>query len=215
MTDPVPDPALARADLCRFLSACFYEPGPEFSEERMFESMELAAAPFGAGLVDAVRRLADAFGAESPDDLKVDYARVFLGPVAAPARPYGSVWLEPDAGLMQASTMAVLELYREAGFDLADDFRELPDHIAVELEFLYVLTFRQAQAREAGDVQQQARFESLARRLLETHLARWVEPFTDALSRSASTRFYRELADVTRRVVAAQWSAIGAPGARH
>ena len=34
---------LAREDLCRFLAACYYQPGPEFAEEKVFDSM-LAAA---------------------------------------------------------------------------------------------------------------------------------------------------------------------------
>ena len=33
----------ARADLCRLLSACYYEPGPEFTEERLFDSLAEAA----------------------------------------------------------------------------------------------------------------------------------------------------------------------------
>ena len=50
---------MARADLCRFLAACYYEPGPEFAEEKLFESMQAAASrvhpDFAAG---APRRLA-------------------------------------------------------------------------------------------------------------------------------------------------------------
>ena len=49
--------------------------------------------------------------------LLVDYARIFLGPTDALARPYGSIWMGGD-GLMQDSTMAVLALYQEGGFEL-------------------------------------------------------------------------------------------------
>ena len=39
MSDYAPDEATARQDLCRFLSACYYEPAPEFAEEKLFDSM--------------------------------------------------------------------------------------------------------------------------------------------------------------------------------
>ena len=39
----------ARADLCRLLAACYYQPGPEFAEERVFDSMRVAAAADGRG----------------------------------------------------------------------------------------------------------------------------------------------------------------------
>ena len=37
------DKGAARQDLCRFLAACYYQPGPEFTEEQVFDSMLSAA----------------------------------------------------------------------------------------------------------------------------------------------------------------------------
>jgi len=69
------------------------------------------------------------------------------------AQPYELVWLTGEQTLMQDTSMAVLELYKEGGFEIDEEFRELPDHIAAELEFLYLLLFRQAQARRDNDSQ--------------------------------------------------------------
>ena len=33
------DKGAAREILCRLLAACYYEPGPEFAEEKVFDSM--------------------------------------------------------------------------------------------------------------------------------------------------------------------------------
>ena len=131
----------------------------------------------------------------------VDYTRLFLGPVQALARPYGSVWLDADKGLMQDSTMAVLALYAEGGFEIADGFRELPDHIAAELEFLYVLLFKSAQARQSGDCESLAAMAGLRKRLLDQHLAVWVGPFAAAVKAGAQCGFYRDLAELTERFV--------------
>jgi TorA maturation chaperone TorD len=200
---------IARADLCRFLAACYYQPGPEFSEEKMFDSMAAAAARVHPDFAASARRLGEAFSAESPEDLLVDYTRVFLGPVEPLAQPYGSVWLGGQQALVQDSTMDVQELYEQGGFEIDEDFRELPDHIAAELEFLYLLIFRETEALGKGDLDGLAAMMSLRKRFLDLHLGAWVGPFTAAVGRGAGTAFYRELADLTERFVAAEAGAAG------
>jgi TorA maturation chaperone TorD len=192
----------ARETLCRLLAACYYEPGPEFVEEKVFDSMRAAAAYIHPELVSGAKRLGEAFIAEDLETLLVDYTRLFLGPTETIAKPYGSVWLSDEKTLMQDSTMAVLGLYREGGFEIDNEFRDLPDHIAAELEFLYLLIFRENEAhRESGADALQATAE-LRKRFLSEHLGAWVGSFTAAVSAGAECVFYRELAELTNRFVA-------------
>ena len=202
MNAPDTETGAAREDLCRFLAACYYEPGPEFTEEKLFASLHAAADRIDPALADMAKRLGEAFAGDGLETLLVDYTRLFLGPVDAPARPYGSIWLGKDKLTMQDSTMAVLALYEEGGFDLADDFRELPDHVAAELEFLYLLLFREHRARRDGQPQALSAATDLKRRFLDEHLGRWAGPFAEALSAGAQTGFYRELGVLTGRFVA-------------
>ena len=195
---------IARADLCRFLAACYYQPGPEFAEEKLFDSMAAVAARVHPDFAASARRLGEAFAAESPEDLLIDYTRLFLGPVEAVAKPYGSVWLGGQQALMQDSTMAVQQLYEQGGFEIDEEFRELPDHVAAELEFLYLLVYRETEARAKGDADSVAAMAALRRRFLAEHLGAWVAAFTATVSEGAATDFYRELADLTQRVVAAE-----------
>lgn len=190
--------ALAREDLCRFLSACFYEPTPMFAEERLFESMLRASRQIDPELAERVRALGEAYAAEDSQALLVDHTRLFLGPIQPRAQPYGSVWLGGEPTLMQDSTMAVIELYREGGFEIDDEFRDLPDHVSVELEFLYVLNFRENQAVRAGDAAAVEAVAALRRRFLAEHLGAWIGRFADALRQGAETAFYRELAGVVQ-----------------
>ncbi len=163
--------ASARADLCRLLAACYYEPGPEFTDEKLFEAMHAAAALIDPALAADVRSLGGSFAAEDAQTLLVDYTRLFLGPVHMLARPYGSSWLSGEAALMQSSTMDVLDLYKQCGFAIDTDFQELPDHVAVELEFLYLLLFRQAQARHDGSAEDLAAAAALQHRLQSSVVA--------------------------------------------
>lgn len=201
MTQDDLERGMARADFCRFLAACYYQPGPEFVEEKLFDSMLAAASRAHPDFAIPARRLGAAFATGDPQELLVDYTRLFLGPVDTPAKPYGSIWLHSDNALMQESTMAVQQLYAEGGFELDEGFRELPDHIAAELEFLYLLIYRETEARGKGDVVARAATGDLRRRFLAAHLGAWVRPFTAAVAASAQTAFYRELAELTARFV--------------
>jgi TorA maturation chaperone TorD len=94
---------------------------------------------------------------------------------------------------------AVLDLYSAGGFEIDPDFRELPDHVAVELEFLYLLTFNSNRAQAAGKTDQLAAIDQLRRRFLDEHLGAWIGPFAAAIKQGAETAFYRELAELTER----------------
>lgn len=182
---------VARADLVRFLAACYYEPGPEFAEEGLFESMAATAARVDPGLGREAARLGEAFAAAELGTLLVDYTRLFLGGSEIIAKPYESVWRSGSGAGDQ--TAALLDLYAQGGFEVDQDFRDLPDHIAVELEFLYLLIYQDA-ARP------------LRERFLHEHLAAWVPAFTDAAQGGAQTTFYRQLAGFTSQVLAKEAS---------
>lgn len=195
------DKGAARENLCRFLAACYYQPGPEFAEEKVFESMLDATTRIHPDLAAHARRLGEEFSAAEPESLLLDYTRLFLGPSHIIAKPYGSVWLEKEQTLMQDSTMAVEALYQEGGFEIGEDFRELPDHIAAELEFLYLLIFRANEARCNDDPEVLMAMTSLKKRFLGEHLGSWIGSFSAAVRAGAQSGFYRELAELTERFI--------------
>ena len=201
MSDYAPDEATARADLCRFLSACFYEPALEFAEEHLFDSMLVAAERIDPGLAGHARKLGQAFAKQDLQTLLVDYTRLFLGPLQALASPYGSSWLSAPVPTEDNPPLAVLDLYGAGGFEVDEAFRELPDHVAVELEFLYLLIFNKNRASQAGNMDDLTLTELLQRRFLGEHLGAWIGPFAAAVKAGADTDFYRELAEFTERFV--------------
>ena len=201
MSDYKPDKATAREDLCRFLSACYYEPAVEFEEEHLFDSMLVAATRIDPDLADQARQLGAAFQAQDMQTLLVDYTRLFFGPIQPLASPYGSSWLKMPVQTEENLPPAVLELYNAGGFEIDEDFRELPDHVAVELEFLYLLTFNKNHAEAAGSAEEAAAAELLQRRFLSEHLGAWIGSFAASVKTGAETDFYRELADLTERFV--------------
>lgn len=195
------DRGVARENLSRLLAACYYQPGPEFAEEKVFDSMLAAAVRIHPELAADARRLGEDYSAEGHDALLLDYTRLFLGPNQIIAKPYGSVWLEGQNAVMGESTMAVLKLYEEGGFDMSEEFREVPDHIAVELEFLYLLIYRENEAHRNGQHDAQEAKAALRKRFLVEHLGRWVGPFTSAVKAGAQSSYYCQLAELTGRFI--------------
>lgn len=187
----------ARADLCRLLAACYYEPGPEWAEERLFDAMIEAAQGLDPGLGAEALELKTAHAGADGEELLVDYAKLFLGPGATLAPPYESAWRAQAGDVGGESTQALIELYDSGGFELDPDFRDLPDHVAVELEFLYTLEFQLAASLKANDGKAFEHAGTLRWALLNQHLGIWVDPFANALGNHAVCDFYRQLGKFT------------------
>lgn len=137
MSDYDPDEGTARADLSRFLSACYYEPGAEFAEEHLFDSMLVAATRLDPGLADCARRLGEAFLAKDLQALLVDYTRLFIGPIDALAKPYERSWVKAPAPTEDYPLPAVLAVYGEGGFDVDPDL--LRNRLLAQQPFLVEL----------------------------------------------------------------------------
>ena len=195
--------ALACEDLTRFLAVCYYQPTIDFVQERLFESLNSAASLVDAELADCAKRLGDDFAGLDIVELTVDYTRLFLGPPSPRVKPYASSWLPSKSrtGEEDPNPLVVIEFYRQGGFDVDERFQDLPDHVAVELEFLYLLTFRRNRAQHDHDIESMNRAASLRDRFLNEHLLRWIVPFSEAVTNEAESSFYRELGMFTRRYV--------------
>ncbi len=136
-----------------------------------------------------------------PDDLLIDYSRLFVGPYKLLAPPYGSIYLEGQRQLMGNSTMDAQSRYEEAGLKFSKDFREAPDHIAAELEFLHFLIFLEIEALEKEEWEAALDSIKLQELFLKDHLGAWVSAFTSNVEEHAETEFYKILARITRKFV--------------
>lgn len=197
----------AREEVCRLLAACYYEPEQAFLEENIFARLACGMKLLQADNAEAAQKMEASFRENGTENLLIDYSRLFLGPFDIRAKPYGSVYLEGEKVVMGDSTVALQELYRRGGFELAGDFKEMPDHIAAELEFLYLLIFHENEARQAGESGQLERLTELKREFLGTHLGRWVAPFSESLRQGAGTTFYQQLAWLTEAFVRREMAA--------
>jgi len=185
-----------RSDVYKLLAECYYPPDKALSGKivDLVEKLGLVCPPARKAINGADQHV---LKADNLEDLTVEFARLFVGPYNVPAPPYGSVYMEPGRRIMGNSTLDVVKQYRRAGLDLAEDFKDAPDHIAAELEFMHFLTVKEVEAASQGDIKRLV--DSLLSRqaFLEVHLGAWVSKFTRAVTENAKNAFYKYLALAT------------------
>lgn len=187
----------ARAATYKLLAECYYPPEEATREHVRQLSCSLRALSLPAAA--AVDRMMAVLQSDVGfDELAIDHARLFVGPFALLAPPYGSVYLEGERRLMGDSTLAAGECYHEAGLEVAAGFNGTPDHIAVELEFMHFLGVKELEALAGGNLDRAQNFRHKQRAFLERHLAAWVPDFSRSVEEQAQTEFYQCLAVATR-----------------
>ncbi len=179
-----------RAEVYKVLAECYY-PLDE-------EMMAILSRPESSTPTPIEEIAREASAVTDIVDLRVDHAKLFVGPFKLLAPPYGSVYLD-DSRLMGASTLDVKDLYAEEGLDLLA--KEAPDHVSIELEFMQVLALKEIDALRKSDLQAARSCRRRQRSFLAMHLGRWVAAFADAIEQHARTDFYRTLGRVTWRFV--------------
>ncbi|MEE4135072.1 MAG: molecular chaperone TorD family protein [Desulforhopalus sp.] len=186
---------LALSEVCHCLAVLFYDP-QEFlpgGAADFFNDYRAAFSSGDAELVVAFQALEQAAQQIDLTRLRVDYAALFVGPGELRACPYGSVHLEKGYQLYGETTLRVADLYAQAGLRLGAESGTVPDHIAVELEFLHFLLHRMANADTSPPAH-----------IYPTFLQRFFQPFArqlaDLLIRRAETDFYRLLGRMLQRL---------------
>jgi TorA maturation chaperone TorD len=134
------------------------------------------------------------------EDLAVEYARLFLGP-GRHISPHESVHHPREDGqwgqLWGKSTANVKRFIEAAGFHYKSEYRGLPDHIGVELEFMEHVTRREAKAWAENDKDRALYCREIERKFFDEHLGRWIPIFCEKVSSEAVSRFYRDIAVLT------------------
>ena len=143
------------------------------------------------------------------EELAVEYARLFLLP-GAPLHPYESVQ-RGEGQLWGEATAGVQETYLEAGFELNPEVRHVPDHLAVELEFMAHLATKEAERLAAGSTEEAEALQKRQKSFLRNHLGTWAVAFAHTLKAETSQRYFQFLADLLETVIKSDAYFLDAP----
>ena len=187
---------LSRMEAFRLLSECYFLPNPDLSDT--LDNLKLHMANVSETAANCVRRMRKEIqNGQNFEALKVDFARLFVGPYKLLAPPYGSVYLDDGRTIMGDSTLDVKNRYREEGLDTAKNFKDAPDHITAELEFMYYLIFKEIEAFSNSDIETAIGFIQKQKSFLEDHLMAWMPEFANSIIEYAENTFYPNLAKAT------------------
>jgi len=174
-----------RANSYKFLSQCYYLPNEELVEKvTNFALTEQFFAELQKYIPPVV----------TIDSLEIDFTKLFVGPFGLLAPPYGSVYLESKR-IMGDSTIDVRKLYEDE--DLEIIIKDAPDHIAMELEFMYYLIAKEIQSTNEKNLRDIQIYQQKQKAFLNSHLARWLPEFAKKVQENAQTGFYKRLTRLT------------------
>jgi DMSO reductase family type II enzyme chaperone len=187
---------MARSALYRFFSvACAYPTAARFQtlREEALPAARAAASIAARKLVPGLEALFPYLDDLALEGLQSQYHRA-VGHLPLPdCPPYEAGYLGGAAFREEHVLADIAGFYRAFGLLVGQGERERPDHVTVELEFMRVLTVKEAYAlvhngREKADICRRAQ-----RRFWRDHLGPWLPSFGLLVARRAPDGFYKEL----------------------
>jgi TorA maturation chaperone TorD len=187
--------AFQRSKIYRLLSYCFFHPDEDLGEF-------LRTGEFLTELENGVKGVLRAISSHEKErripisELKAlplldhetmmdEYVRFLTLRSTCP--PYEGEYDRSEGSVFSTEEMAdIAGFYRAFGMDFVKD---RADGIATELEFMHLVTMKEAEAAFKGDVEKVNLCVSVEKKFLENHLGRWVGAFYEALQ-SAGSSFY-------------------------
>lgn len=151
-------------------------------------------------MIAAVRKNRDRLNPWA-EELKLEFSRLFIGPLQPPAIPFASFYLSEQHWLMSKETLEVRKKYLEAGVSLKNLYQTPDDHVGIELEFLYHLTGQAIQFLDAGNHQEAEKIIESRNEFIREHMALWIPSFVDRILEATEGSFYRGAAILLREVI--------------
>lgn len=125
-----------------------------------------------------------------------EYNRLFLIKPKVP--PYETTYLKhlgKSEGMIGAELSGI---YGSAGLVVSPELNELPDHIAVQLDFMSFLCEKESTALQEDNQQNLITAQQEQRSFLNNHLARWFPKFAKKVLEEANSELlYRQVVETT------------------
>lgn len=142
----------------------------------------------------ALTLMHDGLEAEDRDEVVWEYRRLFVGPAAKAAPPWGSVYTDRECVIFGESTLALRAWLRAQGIDVPGANGEPEDHIGTMLLLMAWI------ARNKPEVLDE---------YLATHLLTWAPHFLDVVRDQTQTPFFEGLAQLASSSLAGLQEELG------
>lgn len=205
--------ALARANAFGLLAIAFFDPTEDFanqlvsgsylSEVNSYFQDLTSRQPTARQALEPLKALQATLAEANPQrllrELKVEYARLFIGPGRMRVPPYETFYGVKSGNsqpllMVSPAAIAVENAYRQAGVAVSRDLREPPDHFATEAEFMYYLCKKESDAWAEGDNDNARSWRRRQLAFLDGHLGKWGCEFCRQVEENSRHPFYKAAA---------------------
>jgi TorA maturation chaperone TorD len=185
----------ARAVIFNRLTALLCQPEQGLIDNTdVFDSLKLALNIVHPDCVTLVEKMQETIKHYSAQELLVEYTKLFLGPFKTLAPPYSSLYFG-GTELMNDETVWVMSCYKKAGLEFNRELNDVPDHVAVETEFMYYLVHHEIKALDAGNRESALAFWENQKEFFDRHYKKWVPQFCDKIATATGNEYYRTLSE--------------------
>jgi len=133
-----------------------------------------------------------------------EFMNLFEVPGGQYVAPYESVYRDARevAGkqvrglLMGQSAVDVQKWYRLAAVEISPEYRDLPDHITLQLGYLAHLCAKEQEFASSGDEARLTRTWEMQRDFLAAHVAPWITALRDKIHEKSEHAYFRVCSDM-------------------
>jgi len=200
-------------DALKIMGQIFWGPSPEACTEMVQENYLHQLGSLTSVLKteagDGLHEIGSILGSFPDGDslyqhLEEGYVRLFIsakGGITAPL--YESCYEFEDASLMGRAATEMKERFEAKGLSVADTIQEPPDHLSIELEYLYFLLDKGWRKGDHSIVAEAAEFAS-------DTLFPWVSELSQKLASEEECRYYPLMAAIVVEILSFIGSEFGA-----
>ncbi|MFQ5815554.1 MAG: molecular chaperone [Candidatus Hydrothermarchaeaceae archaeon] len=142
------------------------------------------------------------------EELEVEHTTLFVLANDRNFRPYESVYLDPDQYMGGQFTKNVERFMKRVGFEFTSALDELPDHIAIELEFMHHMCSKEGESWKKSKKDYGLDYLKYERDFLKDHLTKWAFDFCEDLYEKAESNFFKAASLLTKDFLAMEESEI-------
>ncbi|TKJ33800.1 MAG: hypothetical protein CEE38_19435 [Planctomycetes bacterium B3_Pla] len=191
----------ARASVFNIFTALLCQPEEDLiRNNEVFDTLGLALNNVNPECSEIAGRMQEAMKHSTAQKLLIEYTRLFIGPFKSLVPPYSSLYFGSDT-LMSDETVWVVDFYRKAGLKFDQETKEVPDHIAIETEFMYWLIHNEINALDAGDRDKSFSLWENQREFFDKHYKKWAPEFCERVATETNDEYFRVLAECLKRFI--------------
>lgn len=137
----------------------------------------------------------------TPVNLLVEYTRLFIGPSKMVAPPYSSIYFGTEYTLMSDETLWVMRFYEKMGLRYDEKLKEVPDHVAIETEFMYHMIFLELKAFQKKDMKKAKKIWKSQSEFFNRHYKKWVPAFCDKIDKGSQHEYFKLISKCLKKFV--------------